>query len=334
MLISVVIPTHNRPAFLLEAINSIALQTYTNFEVVVVDDGSDPPIVRSVLEEVLGVPVALCRHDSAQGVPKAKNAGIRAARGEIILLLDDDDLLRPNALESVFHAFADHAEIDCLFLGVYPFGPYADGASRSRREALSTVISRSKPQERDGLYFFSKAVFNVLLDTVPIDFQRPAARRGAWNIIGGFDEKNSLFCESAWAIRASSFCMIALTKECLTGWRMHGNNFFSSSPSPLEQTKMRQIDNGILVGGHLLETFVEQEKAWRVRSRMVKNHYSGQFFSKAYYLRDKDWFRGLKALIRSFLLAPRPIHLKLAAKYSIPLYWLKRCAFSDKDMGE
>ena len=54
MLISIVIPAHNRPAFLLEAVHSIAEQTYPNFEVIVIDDGSDPPVSQLALEEVLG----------------------------------------------------------------------------------------------------------------------------------------------------------------------------------------------------------------------------------------------------------------------------------------
>ena len=185
MLISIVIPAHNRPAFLLEAVHSIAKQSYSNFEVIVVDDGSVPPISQSALEEVLGQRVVLYRHDSAHGVPKTKNAGVNAAHGEVILLLDDDDLLMPNALEHIYYAFSNYPRIDCLFLGVQPFGPYADGPARSRDAALSAIVKKSNPDESDGLYFFSDSLFDALLSSVPIDFQRPAARRSMWNIVGG-----------------------------------------------------------------------------------------------------------------------------------------------------
>lgn len=329
MLISIVIPAHNRPAFLLEAAHSIAKQTYANFEVIVVDDGSVPPISLSALEEVLGQRVTLCRHDSAQGVPKAKNAGVNAAHGEVILLLDDDDLLMPDALECIYYAFSNYPRIDCLFLGVHPFGPYADGPAKNRDTALSAIIDKSNPEERDELYFFSNSLFEALLNTVPIDFQRPAARRGMWNIAGGFDE-HCLFSESAWAIHASCIGTIALTKKPLTQWRIHGDNFGWPSGLELDQIRRRQIDNGISASAELLKTFKEEERAWRVRGKMVRGHHSGQLFSKAYYLRDKDWLEGIRALLHSFLLAPRPLHLKLAVKYFVPLRWFEQISASRK----
>ena len=330
MLISIVIPAHNRPAFLLEALQSIAIQTYSNFEVIVIDDGSMPAVSPSALEEVLGQRVLLYRHDSAQGVPKAKNAGINAAHGEVILLLDDDDLLMPDALEVIFNAYSNHPKIDCLFLGVRPFGPYADGPARDRDTALSLIYDKSKPEERDGLYFFSDVLFDALLSSVPIDFQRPAARRGMWNIAGGFDE-NCLFSESSWAIRASCIGTIALTKNPVTQWRIHDNNFGWPPGLELDQIERRQINNGISAGAHLLKSFYEEERAWRSRRKMIKRHHSDQLFSKAYYLRGKEWQKGIGALLHSFFLAPRLLHLKLTVKYFIPLQWLEQVSMGKEN---
>jgi len=95
-LISIVIPAHNRPQLLLEAINSVTAQNYSNYEVVVIDDGSTPPISHSALKDALGDRLTLHRHDSAQGVPKAKNAGINV---ELIAVFDKPD---QDTLE-VFH---------------------------------------------------------------------------------------------------------------------------------------------------------------------------------------------------------------------------------------
>ena len=332
MLISIVIPAHNRPAFLLEAASSIAKQAYSNFEVIVVDDGSEPPISQTDLEEVLGRRVQLYRHDSAQGVPKAKNAGVNAARGDVVLILDDDDLLMPDALERIYCAFSSYPEIDCLFLGVQPFGLYADGPAKSRDVALGGIIGRSNPEERNGLYFFSEAIFDALLVAVPIDFQRPAARRSMWNIVGGFDE-DCLFSESAWAIHASCVGKVALTKMPVTQWRIHGNNFGWPSNLELEQIQRRQIDNGINSAAQLLKVFDKEERAWRVRAKRLRKHHSDQLFSKAYYLRGKNWPEGTKALLQSFYWAPRPLHLKLAVKYFLPLRWIEQVFGSKKADG-
>ena len=55
--------------------------------------------------------------------------------------------------------------------------------------------------------------------------------------------------------------------------------------------------------------------------KMIKRHHSDQLFSKAYYLRGKDWQEGIRALLHAFLLAPRLLHLKLTVKYFLPLQW-------------
>jgi len=325
LLISIIIPAHNRPAFLLEAAQSIAAQTYHNLEVIVVDDGSMPPIEQLGLQDILGPRVRLHRNESAQGVPKAKNAGISLACGEVIMLLDDDDLLMPDALERIHLAFAKYPKLDCLFLGVQAFGPYADGPAKSRELALKKILDSANPTERDELYFFSDSLFGALLDTVPIDFQRPAARRGMWNIAGGFDE-SCLFSESAWAIHATCIGSVALTKLPLTRWRIHGNNFGWPPGLSMDQERKRQIDNGIDASQFLYRLFKEKQTASQLHSKMLTAYHSRQLFSKAYFLFDKQWAQGMRALLLSFLLAPTFSHVKLAIKFFLlgPLLIIRR----------
>lgn len=96
-LVSVVIPTHNRGALLRAALDSIHKQTFTDFEVIVVDDGSDEDIAAAIA----GHP---CQPQFIQlpmqsGPAAARNRGIHAARGELISFLDSDDLWTPTKLE-------------------------------------------------------------------------------------------------------------------------------------------------------------------------------------------------------------------------------------------
>src|SRR3982751_296139 len=128
MLISVVIATLNRPGMLREAIDSVAAQTYDDWELVIVDDGSTPPVDLSALAPKVRARTLLVRNAAPTGVPRAKNAGLRAASGEVVMHLDDDDLLKPQALAQVAASFRAHRELDCVFLNVEPFGPYAPGS--------------------------------------------------------------------------------------------------------------------------------------------------------------------------------------------------------------
>jgi glycosyltransferase involved in cell wall biosynthesis len=100
-MISVVIPTHNRRAFVLEAVESILAQDGCEFEVIVVDDGSTDGTV-AALAALPGVRIFA---QPRQGVAAARNAGVRIARGEWLAFLDSDDLWCPGKLaaQTKFH---------------------------------------------------------------------------------------------------------------------------------------------------------------------------------------------------------------------------------------
>ncbi|WP_263834158.1 glycosyltransferase family 2 protein [Salinibacter sp.] len=89
-MVSVVIPTKNRPKLLGRAINSVIGQTYGDFECIVVDDGSDIPASR-VLKRFDDPRVRCIRYDTSRGASAARNSGIRASSGRYIAFLDDDD---------------------------------------------------------------------------------------------------------------------------------------------------------------------------------------------------------------------------------------------------
>ncbi|RPI29588.1 MAG: glycosyltransferase family 2 protein [Acidobacteria bacterium] len=97
-LVSVVIPAYNQAAFVGDAISSVLGQTYQNFEIMVVDDHS-PDNTFEVVAQFRDSRVHLLRHEKNQRLPGARNTGIRASRGEIIALLDADDIFHPEKLQ-------------------------------------------------------------------------------------------------------------------------------------------------------------------------------------------------------------------------------------------
>lgn len=97
--VSVVLPTYNRPELLPRAIGSVLGQSYGDFELLVVDDASveDPaPIVDGFGDDR----VRLIRHPENRGNAAARNTAIRAARGRFLAFLDDDDEWAPEKLEA------------------------------------------------------------------------------------------------------------------------------------------------------------------------------------------------------------------------------------------
>ncbi len=99
LLFSVIIPSYNRSKLLFEAISSVLHQRYKNWELIVVDDGSEPP-AGSIVKQFDDERIRYIRQENS-GKSAARNRGIAAAEGEYICFLDDDDFYDPYHLESI-----------------------------------------------------------------------------------------------------------------------------------------------------------------------------------------------------------------------------------------
>jgi glycosyltransferase involved in cell wall biosynthesis len=113
-LVSVVIPAYNAGRFVADAVRSVLAQTYTNVEVVVIDDGSTDD-TRQVMEQFAGDPRVRYHHQPNAGVSSARNSGIQMARGEFIGLCDADDLWMPNKLELQLPCFSGRPELGVVY---------------------------------------------------------------------------------------------------------------------------------------------------------------------------------------------------------------------------
>jgi SAM-dependent methyltransferase len=105
-LVSVVIPCHDQADTVEEAIASVELQTHPRWELIVVDDGSTDDSARVASAHPA---VKLVRQEN-RGLAAARNAGLAAAAGDLVVFLDADDRLLPGALDAGAAAFADHPE--------------------------------------------------------------------------------------------------------------------------------------------------------------------------------------------------------------------------------
>lgn len=106
-LVSAIIPTFNRGWILREAIQSVIDQTYQPMEIIVVDDGSTDETPS--LLNAFGQQIRVITQEN-RGVSAARNLGIRASRGELIALLDSDDLWTPEKIDRQVAFFNDHPD--------------------------------------------------------------------------------------------------------------------------------------------------------------------------------------------------------------------------------
>ena len=134
-LVSIIIPTYRRPAELRLAALSALAQTYTDVEVIVVADGPDPQARAAVAD--LDARLKYLELPRNSGPADARNAGVRASRGEWLSFLDDDDTMLPAKVEremQLADAMRPHIMISCRTLyrrdgrdDVWPARPIAPG---------------------------------------------------------------------------------------------------------------------------------------------------------------------------------------------------------------
>lgn len=108
-LVSIIIPCYNDAQYIEQAVQSALNQTYSNIEVIVVDDGSNAE-TKAVLKKIEPKISQLITQEN-QGQSTARNVGIKAANGEFILVLDSDDYFEPSFCEEAEAVFCSDASI-------------------------------------------------------------------------------------------------------------------------------------------------------------------------------------------------------------------------------
>ena len=107
ILVSVIVPTYNRPEMLKTAIQSILNQTHKNFEIIVINDAGED--ITSILKEFKTKnPITCVKHIQNKGLAASRNSGLTVARGKYIAFLDDDDVYYPDHLETLLTFLETH----------------------------------------------------------------------------------------------------------------------------------------------------------------------------------------------------------------------------------
>jgi len=144
---SVITPTYKRPLLLIRAIKSVKTQTFDDYEHIIIDDANDPETERKV-SEFSDNSIVFYQHTIKKGAAGSYNSGIKMARGEFILFLDDDDEYLPSFLEKLyFHFLQTDARIGFVWTGISMVLDTKTG----EEELYSKVWSSKFLTKEDGL---------------------------------------------------------------------------------------------------------------------------------------------------------------------------------------
>jgi len=195
--ISVIVPVYKGERFLADALDSVAAQTYAPLETIVVDDGS-PDASAEIAAARPGVRLV---RQSNQGVAAARNAGLAAARGELLAFLDQDDEWLPGKLARQVAHLLEHPDVAIVLTHMHHVL-----VEDTPRPGWFRPDWLSEPQQG-----FTPSVWLV--------------RREAFELVGAFDTGYEVACDSDWLARAKDAGLRqAMLEDALVRWRVHGAN--------------------------------------------------------------------------------------------------------------
>jgi len=219
-LVSVIIPTYNRRSVLGRAIRSVLSQTFTDFELIVVDDGSQD-FTLELLSEFDGKLTAVFQEN--QGVSSARNLGIRHSRGELLAFLDSDDEWAPEKL----------ARQTTLFDSASPlFVCHTDEIWLNEGKRVPQKSYHAK----QGGRFFERALERCLISPSSVMISRSLLDR-----VGQFDEELTAAEDYDLWLRITAFHEVLFVPEPLVVKHGGSENQLSQTVLVIDRFRIRAI---------------------------------------------------------------------------------------------
>jgi len=203
-LVSVIIPTLDRPEFLRAALQSVLCQTVNDLEALVIDDGSATDLL-PVLNALEDDRIRYFRHESTRGEAAARNTGILSARGAYVAFLDDDDEWLPDKLRLQLEVFSHCSDaVGCVY------GGYEAIRVRDRQ-----VLWRRIPTKRGDL---SRELLRRNILGIPSTVM---LRRECLERVGLFDEAIAFGLDHDLWIRVAHECRFDFVPGIVARYTIH-----------------------------------------------------------------------------------------------------------------
>jgi GT2 family glycosyltransferase/Flp pilus assembly protein TadD len=229
-LVSVIIPTLNRPAMLDEAIQSVLRQTFPDFEIIVINDaGVD---VGNVIEKYNPKrQIIYLQHNSNRGMAAARNTGIKVARGKYIAYLDDDDVYYPDHLETLIN-FLESSEYKVAYTDAFR-------AFQTFQNGQYITIKKDVPYSFD--FDYERILKENFIPVLCIIHEKSCL-----DSVGMFDE--TLRAHEDWDLwmRMSRLFKFAHIKKvtCEFSWRQDGSSMTFGRKGDMETTRQIVFQRG------------------------------------------------------------------------------------------
>ena len=304
---SVIIPTHNSRRFLEDAIHSVLEQTFQDWELILVDDGSTDDTGEMAAE--LADPRIRYVYQHNRGSPAARNTGLKLARGEYIAFLDADDLWLPDKLEKQVAYLDSLPSTVGLVYSNYEMwnpesrarlGPFPGVHGRPRGRVLSHLL-------RPGSFFIHPCASLI--------------RREVFDTVGLFDESLRTFEDWELWVRIAAAYEIEAQDAVLTLYGQHPNQ----QTKDVEQMYLYGVEAKLKV---LRSHILGPEDRRSLRRYLARHHCSYGVELLGIGKRGEAW----KAFLRSLRLQPgaRETYIHLGLPLLSPRLYRWFCVFKER----
>jgi len=211
--VSIILPTYNRAGFIIETIESIRTQTYSNWELIIVDDGSDDNTEEKI-SHLKDEKIQFIKAGRIGIGGKIKNIGLSNASGEFIAFNDSDDLWHKTKLEKQVAALQEHPEAGFCLTGGYNF--------RRIDEPVDYFYKKTDGARFDYLFI------PIFKSEVAIFAQALMVRKSCLQVIGPFKEEKS-FSDFDFIVSLARDFKGVILYEPLLFRRLHNENYINST---------------------------------------------------------------------------------------------------------
>ena len=231
--VSVIIPAYNRAHLIGATLRSVLRQTYGDYEIVVIDDGSTDD-TESVVRAI--APEARYAKQANVGIPEVLNVCVRAAAGEYIAFLGSDDALAPRALEKQAAVLDDHPNVGLVHGQAWLMDELG------RLTHLQTPPFATESYTRSGHEEIADLVMSnhIVATTVMV-------RKRCFEDVGYFDGRFGLYEDWNMWTRIFKHWDVGYVHEPLAFYRVHhgesGSIFKTAAPRTLERYRRIQVDD-------------------------------------------------------------------------------------------
>jgi len=315
LLVTIIIPTYNREKLLPDAIDSVINQTYKKWELVVVNDASTDNTGQVVdnYKRKLGNKLRYfsTKKNSGNCGATTRNIGIRNARGEYLLILDDDDILHPTILEKQIGFINKYLHI--LYVttnrSFFPKNKkklYKDYTA----DYYDSFLKGDWKKLSKGHYIWTKG--NPFDEYFPAYHSGSLVHKSIYNKVGLFNERLKYSVDVEMRIKTGLLYDVGLIDEHLYYMRIGNNNYTLTN---------KDNTDGHIIINNTIKKFIKLNGL--KKEPILNQKLSGCYFNKGYKLRKTNKLKSLCYYLVAMYCNYDSIQIKAIGKLFIPKYYKK-----------